>query len=138
MRVAIVGVDAIGGFIGASLASDKQCEVSEFCSSATREAAAFGQRLGCAIQQCRQDRHAVTAKLSAYNTSMLQDAKAGRAIEHDSIVTNVHEMELRLSPRTPKIDALLGMTRLFVRTHKLYPRGSTLTPNLTKIKPALH
>lgn len=97
--------------------------VREFCSSAMREAAALGERLGCAIQQSPQDRHAVTAKLGAFKTSMLQDAEAGRAIELDSIVTAVHEMGLRLDVPTPNIDALLGLTRLFGRVHKLYPEA---------------
>jgi 2-dehydropantoate 2-reductase len=95
--------------------------VREFCSSAMREAAAIGRHIGCNITQDPQDRHAVTAKLGAFKTSMLQDAETGRAIELDSIVTAVYEMGLRLNLPTPHIDALLGLARLFGRVHKLYP-----------------
>lgn len=95
--------------------------VREFCSSAMREAAAIGRHIGCDITQNPEDRHAITARLGAFKTSMLQDAEAGRAIELDSIVTAVHEIGLRLNVPTPSIDALLGLARLFGRVHKLYP-----------------
>ena len=95
--------------------------VRRFCSAAMLEAAAVGAQVGCAIEQSPDDRHAVTRKLGAFKTSMLQDVEAGRAIELDSIVTAVHEMGLRTGVATPNIDALLGLTRLFGRVHGLYP-----------------
>ena len=95
--------------------------VRQFCSNAMLEAAAIGARIGCAVEQSPEDRHAVTGKLGAFKTSMLQDVEAGRTIELDSIVTAVHEMGRRLSVATPNIDALLGLTRLFGRVHGLYP-----------------
>jgi len=52
---------------------------------------------------------------------MLQDAEAGRALELDSIVAAVRELGQRVGVATPNIDALLGLTRLFARTHGLYP-----------------
>ncbi|CAM3642722.1 2-dehydropantoate 2-reductase [Polaromonas hydrogenivorans] len=97
--------------------------VREFCSSAMREAAAIGRHIGCNITQNPEDRHAVTARLGAFKTSMLQDAEAGRDIELDSIVTAVHEMGQRLNVPTPHINALLGLARLFGRTHHLYPEA---------------
>jgi 2-dehydropantoate 2-reductase len=95
--------------------------VRRFCSNAMVEAAAVGARIGCAVDQSPEDRHAVTRKLGSFKTSMLQDVEAGRAIELDSIVTAVHEMARRVGVATPNIDALLGLTRLFGRTHGLYP-----------------
>ena len=92
-----------------------------FCSAAMLEAAAIGERIGCRIEQTPEDRHAVTAKLGAFKSSMLQDVEAGRAIELDAIVTAVHEIGQRLGLATPHIDALLGLTRLFGRVHGLYP-----------------
>ncbi len=92
-----------------------------FCSAAMLEAAAVGDRLGCTIAQMPEDRHAVTARLGAFKSSMLQDVEAGRAIELDAIVTAVHEIGQRLGIATPNIDALLGLTRLFGRVHGLYP-----------------
>jgi 2-dehydropantoate 2-reductase len=95
--------------------------VRDFCSAAMLEAAAIGERIGCKVAQSPADRHAVTAKLGAFKTSMLQDVQAGRAIELDAIVTAVHEMGQRLGQPTPHIGALLGLTRLFGRVHGLYP-----------------
>ena len=95
--------------------------VREFCSTAMREAGCIGARIGCPIAQSPEDRHAVTAKLGAFKTSMLQDVEAGRAIELDAIVGAVREIGRRLGEPTPAIDALLGLTRLFARTRGLYP-----------------
>jgi 2-dehydropantoate 2-reductase len=97
--------------------------VRAFCSGAMREAAAIGARLGCPIEQEPEDRHAVTARLGAFKTSMLQDAEAGRAIELDAIVGAVRELGQRLGVATPNIDALFGLTRLFGRVHGLYPEA---------------
>ncbi len=95
--------------------------VRAFCSAAMREAQAIGARIGCPITQTPEERHAITAKLGALRTSMLQDVEAGRAIELDAIVGVVHEIGRRLDVATPNIDALLGLTRLFGRVRGLYP-----------------
>ena len=86
-----------------------------------REAAAIGARLGCRIDQSAEDRHAVTARLGAFRSSMLQDVDAGRAIELDAIVGAVFEIAQQLGIAAPNIGALLGLTRLFGRVHGLYP-----------------
>jgi len=97
--------------------------VREFCSAAMREAAAIGARLGCAIAQGPDDRHAVTRKLGAVKTSMLQDVEAGRAIELDSIVGAVHELGQRVGVPAPNVAALLGLARVFGRMRGLYPQA---------------
>jgi 2-dehydropantoate 2-reductase len=89
-----------------------------------REAAALGDRIGCRIAMSPDDRHAVTAKLGAFKTSMLQDVEAGRAIELDALVATVHEIGRRLDVPTPTIDGLFGLTRLFGRERGLYPNQS--------------
>lgn len=96
-------------------------DVRAFCSAAMREAATIGAAIGCAIEQSPEDRHAITEKLGPVRTSMLQDVQAGRPIELDALVGVVQEMGRRLGVATPNIDALLGLTRLFGRTHGLYP-----------------
>jgi 2-dehydropantoate 2-reductase len=96
--------------------------VLEFCSGAMREAAAIGSMIGCEVTQSPQDRHAITRKLGAFKSSMLQDVESGRAIELDSLVGAVREMGQRLGVRTPHIDALMGLARLFGRTHGIYPQ----------------
>ena len=95
--------------------------VKEFCVAAMREAAAIGERIGCPIAETPQDRHAVTRRLGAFKTSMLQDVEAGRTLELDGIVGAVAEIARRLALPTPNIDALLGLTRLFARVNGLYP-----------------
>ncbi len=102
--------------------------VREFCSAAMREAAEIGARIGCAIAQSPEDRHAVTRKLGRFRTSMQNDVDAGRTIELDALVTVVCEIALRLGIATPNIDALLGLTRLFARVHGLYPPAPAPSP----------
>lgn len=96
--------------------------VRNFCSAAMREAAAIGERIGCGVQQSPEERHAVTRKLGAFKTSMLQDAEAGRPIELDSLVGAVREIAARVGVPTPYIDAIFGLTRLHARMHGLYPQ----------------
>ncbi|CAN5427017.1 2-dehydropantoate 2-reductase [soil metagenome] len=97
----------------------------EFCSAAMREATTIGERIGCAVAQSPEDRHAVTRKLGRFKSSMQQDVEAGRAIELDAIVGVVHEIAQRVGVTTPHIDALLGLTRLFGRVRGLYPDSAT-------------
>jgi 2-dehydropantoate 2-reductase len=99
--------------------------VRAFCSGAMREAAAIGARIGCRIDQNPEDRHAITAKLGAFKTSMLQDVEAGRPIELDAIVGAVHEIGQRLGEPMPHIESLLGLTRLFARVRHLYPQPAS-------------
>jgi 2-dehydropantoate 2-reductase len=99
--------------------------VRAFCSAVMGEAAAVGERIGCHIAQGADERHAVTARLGAFKTSMLQDVEAGRAIELDALVGAVQEIGRRVGQPTPGIDTLLGLTRLFGRVHGLYPEPAT-------------
>jgi 2-dehydropantoate 2-reductase len=112
-------VSALTGATTDRLLADPQ--VRAFCSAAMQEAAAIGARIGCPIAQSPDDRHALTARLGAFKTSMLQDAEAGRPIELDAIVTAVHEIGTRLAQPMPHIEILLGLARLFGRMHGLYP-----------------
>lgn len=105
--------------------------VRHFCSVAMEEAARIGQRIDCPIDQPPEERHALTARLGAFKTSMLQDAEAGRMLELDSIVGAVRELGQRLGEPTPAIDALLGLTRLFGRVHGLYPEPHVAPEHLT-------
>jgi 2-dehydropantoate 2-reductase len=95
--------------------------VREFCSAAMREAAAVGARIGCDVHESPEDRHAVTRKIGAARTSMLQDVEALRPLELDALVGAVREIGARVGVPTPGIDALFGLTRLFGRVHGLYP-----------------
>ncbi len=92
----------------------------EFCSAAMREAASIGAAIGCELNQDPEARHAVTRKLGAFKTSMLQDVLAGRALEIDSLVSAVHEIATKLALPVPHIAALLGLVRVFARERGLY------------------
>jgi 2-dehydropantoate 2-reductase len=116
-------VSALTGATGDRILADPL--VRRFCSAAMDEAQAIGARIGCAITQSAEDRHAITARLGAFKTSMLQDTEAGRAIELDAIVGAVREIGTRLDLPTPHIDALYGLTRLFGRVHGLYPENAS-------------
>ena len=96
--------------------------VRAYCSTAMREAAAVGERIGCAVRESPEDRHAVTRKLGTFKTSMLQDVESGRALELDALVGAVREIGQRVQVPTPAIDALFGLTRLFGRVRGLYPQ----------------
>jgi 2-dehydropantoate 2-reductase len=102
--------------------------VRDFCSAVMLEAADIGALVGCRISQTPEQRHAIASKLGAFKSSMLQDVQAGRSIELDAIVAAVQEMGQHLKVPTPQINALLGLTRLFARTHGLYPQAGALQP----------
>jgi len=93
-----------------------------FSAAAMREAAQVGERIGCALTQSPQDRHAVTRKLGAFKTSMLQDVEAGRPLELDALVGVVREIGARVGVATPMVDELFALTRLFGRVRGLYPQ----------------
>jgi len=94
--------------------------VRALCTSAMREAATIGARIGCDVMESPEDRQQVTRKLGAIKTSMLQDVEAGKPIELDGLVGVVREIGQRVRVATPTIDALFGLTRLFGRIHGLY------------------
>jgi 2-dehydropantoate 2-reductase len=93
--------------------------VRGFVSAVMREAAELGARIGCPVDQTPEQRHAVTRKLGAFKTSMLQDAEAGRRIELAALVGAVQEIARALGQPTPHTDTLLGLTRLMAQTRGL-------------------
>ncbi|WP_039853228.1 2-dehydropantoate 2-reductase [Hylemonella gracilis] len=94
--------------------------VRGFITAVMLEAKEIGARLGIPITDSPQDRHAVTRKLGAFKTSMLQDVEAGRPVELDALVAAVRELGQLTGVATPSTDALLGLARLHARTHGLY------------------
>jgi 2-dehydropantoate 2-reductase len=86
-----------------------------------KEAAQIGTAIGCPIAQTGEERNAITRKLGAFKTSMLQDVEAGKPLEIDALLTVVREIAQRVDVPTPNLDALLGLTRVFARTRGLYP-----------------
>ncbi len=94
--------------------------VRGFISNVMLEAKEIGARMGIVIDQQPEDRHAVTRKLGAFKTSMLQDVEAGRAVELDALVSAVRELGKLTQTPTPCTDALLGLSRLHARVRGLY------------------
>ncbi|MGC1174960.1 2-dehydropantoate 2-reductase [Polaromonas sp.] len=115
-------VNPISAFTGATtdlILGDEL--VRDFISKIMLEAKEIGARIGLPIEQQPEDRHAVTLKLGAFKTSMLQDVEAGKAVELDALVTVVRELGQLTQVPTPFTDALLGLSRLHARVHRLYP-----------------
>lgn len=94
--------------------------LDRFTLAIMAEAAAIGDRIGCPIRQSGEERNAVTRKLGAFKTSMLQDVEAGKPLEIDGLLTAVSEIGRRVNVPTPSTDALLGLTRVFAAGRGLY------------------
>lgn len=112
-------LSAISGATGDRVLADPL--VAEFCLRAMQEAARIGQEIGCPITQTGEERMGLTRKLGAFKTSMLQDVEAAKQLEIDALVGAVQEIGKQVGIKTPNIDSLLGMVRLFARSHGLYP-----------------
>ena len=76
------------------------------------ELAAIGSAVGCPISESGEDRMAVTAKLGAFKTSMLQDVEAGRPIELEALLGAPREMAQMHGIATPALDRLYAVTKL--------------------------
>ena len=111
-------VSAITGATTDLILGDKL--VRNFISSVMLEAKEIGARIGIPILQQPEDRHAVTLKLGAFKTSMLQDVEAGRTVELDALVTVVKELGALTGVPTPQTDTLLGLSRLHAKVRGLY------------------
>ncbi|MGZ2745168.1 2-dehydropantoate 2-reductase [Burkholderia stagnalis] len=75
------------------------------------EAAAIGVQLGLSTGMSAPERIAVTRKLGAFRTSMLQDFDAGRPLEVGPILGVFPELGRKLGVPTPYCDAVLGLLR---------------------------
>ncbi|MDB5731000.1 MAG: 2-dehydropantoate 2-reductase [Variovorax sp.] len=94
-----------------------------FVSAVMLEAREIGARLGIPIAERPEDRHAVTRRLGAFKTSMLQDSEAGRAVELDALVGAVRELGRLTGVATPFTDALFGLARVGAQVRGLYGTG---------------
>ena len=85
--------------------------LKSFILACMAEAAAIGAAIDCPISESGEDRMAVTARLGAFKTSMLQDVEAGRTIELEALVGAPREIGRRVGIATPNIDLLYALTR---------------------------
>ena len=111
-------ISALTGATGDRILDDDH--VRGFMSRCMVEAALIGERIGLPIDQDPEQRHAVTRKLGAFRTSMLQDVTAGRPVELDALVASVMEIGRQVAVPTPNIDALFGLARLQAQVRGLY------------------
>jgi 2-dehydropantoate 2-reductase len=86
---------------------------------AMAELAAVGAAIGCPISESGEDRMAVTARLGAFKTSMLQDVEAGRSIEIEALLGAPREIAARVGVPTPQFDRLYAATRLMAENLRL-------------------
>lgn len=93
--------------------------LKRFILACMAEAAEIGAAIGCPIDESGEDRMAVTARLGAFKTSMLQDVEAGRPIELEALVGAPREIGRRAGIATPNIDLLYAMTRQMAESRGL-------------------
>ena len=80
------------------------------------ELAEVGAAIGCPISESGEDRMAVTARLGAFKTSMLQDVEAGRPIELEALLGAPREIARAHGIETPALDRLYSVTRLMAES----------------------
>ena len=86
--------------------------IRAFMAEAMDELAAVGSAIDCPISESAEDRMAVTARLGAFKSSMLQDVEAGRPIELEGLLGAPREIARRVGVPTPQLDRIYAMTRL--------------------------
>jgi 2-dehydropantoate 2-reductase len=95
-------------------------QLYEFVCAVMMEAKQLGAKIGLPIEQNPQDRNALTRKLGAFKTSMLQDVENKRALELDALLSCVVEMASWTQTPVPFTSALLGLTRVKAQQMGLY------------------
>jgi 2-dehydropantoate 2-reductase len=86
--------------------------VRAFMADAMDELAAVGAAIDCPLSETADDRMAVTERLGAFKSSMLQDVEAGRPIELEALLGAPREIARRVDVPTPQLDRIYAMTRL--------------------------
>lgn len=81
-------------------------------AEAMNELAAIGAAIGCPISETAEDRMAVTARLGAFKSSMLQDVEAGRPIELEALLGAPLEIAAKIGVSAPQLKTIYAMTKL--------------------------
>ena len=97
-------VSALTGATADRIVNDQA--LRPFLLTAMAEAATIGAAYGCPIAESGEARLAVTARLGAFKTSMLQYAETGRQLEHEALIGAPRELARRLELATPMLDVL--------------------------------
>ena len=77
-----------------------------------REMSALGKRIGLSGFEDVEARIAMTRRLGAFRTSMLQDVEAGRRMELDPILGCLVELARHVGQPTPAMNGIYGLARL--------------------------
>lgn len=80
-------------------------------STIMAEARTIGETLGIKLEMTIEQRHAITRKLGAFKTSMLQDVEAGRTLEVEALLGAPYELARRLGVAAPSLGMLYGLAR---------------------------
>ena len=80
-------------------------------STIMAEAREIGEALGIRIEMTIEARNAITRKLGAFKTSMLQDVEAGRSLEVEALLGAPHELARRVGVAAPSLGMLYGLAR---------------------------
>jgi len=97
----------------------KNPAIRAFMAEAMDELAAVGAAIGCPISESAEDRMAVTARLGAFKSSMLQDVEAGRRIELEALLGAPIEIARGAGVPTSQLDRLYALTRLMAENLEL-------------------
>ena len=71
-----------------------------------------GQKIGIDLGMTIDERFAVTRKLGAFKTSMLQDLEAGKPLEVDGLLAGTLEIARKAGVRAPLTESLFGLIRV--------------------------
>ena len=86
--------------------------IRSLMAEAMDELAAVGAAIGCPISESAEDRMAVTARLGAFKSSMLQDVEAGRPIELEALLGAPLEIASLAGVPVPQLHRIYAMTSL--------------------------
>ncbi|MBN3857738.1 2-dehydropantoate 2-reductase [Paraburkholderia sp. Ac-20340] len=84
---------------------------AQLVASIMAEARAIGEALGIGISMTIEERNAITRKLGAFKTSMLQDVEAGRTLEVEALLGAPYELAQRAGIAAPSLGMLYGLAR---------------------------
>jgi 2-dehydropantoate 2-reductase len=83
----------------------------QLVSAVMAEARAIGEALGIRLAMTIEERNAITRKLGAFKTSMLQDVEAGRSLEVEALLGAPYELAQRVGIAAPSLGMLYGLAR---------------------------
>jgi 2-dehydropantoate 2-reductase len=88
------------------------------------EARAIGEAIGIRLAMTIEERNAVTRKLGAFKTSMLQDVESGRSLEVEALLGAAYELAQRTGVAAPSLGMLYGLARQLDANLEAARRGS--------------